>query len=248
MFFKNTNSTFFQEQSILKASDIAKWKKQKNQYNFKFLPHTVILNANIRNFSIKTQLLSKKIKGITGNNYILNNNLMIASDFGNGASALITLLEELKCLGVENFIFIGFSGIINENLKEGEIYRIKNAFSCNGTSTFYSYEEENFTAIKNEWYNYISKRISSKETLCLSTDAPYRETKSLINNYTDKGACLVDMECASLYAFAKYYNLNSICFLIASDNLVNGIWTPPENMSLLNKKKSIIVKSLAKYL
>ncbi len=64
MFFKNLTSAFYQEASILKISDIVQWKKQNNRYNFKSLPSTVIINANIRHFNIKTQLLSKRIKGI----------------------------------------------------------------------------------------------------------------------------------------------------------------------------------------
>ncbi len=250
MFFKNLTSAFYQEASILKVSDIVQWKKQNNRYNFKSLPSTLIINANIRHFNIKTQLLSKRIKGIAGKNYILNKDLMITSGFGNGAPALLTLLEELKSLGVKSFIFIGFSGIISKNINEGEIYNINNAFSCNGCSSLYldNDSDYNYTPKKNEWYQNIRLKTAYKETSCVSTDAPFRETQSFIDYYTKKGVSLVDMECAAMYVFAKFYNLNSMCLLIASDNLLNGIWNPPRNMKFLNQKLRSAVRNLAKCL
>lgn len=45
-----------------------------------------------------------------------------------------------------------------------------------------------------------------------TTDAPYRETKSAIQEMVSKDITCVEMETAALYAFAEYKNKQVICF------------------------------------
>ena len=103
-FFKN-NSNLIAEKSILDISKFVMWKKTNRNYNFDVLPKTVILTLNNNVLSRKNKFFYKKTKGIAGLNYIINKKILLCSSFGSGASAIISLLEELRILGVENFIF-----------------------------------------------------------------------------------------------------------------------------------------------
>ena len=45
-----------------------------------------------------------------------------------------------------------------------------------------------------------------------TTDAPYRETQSAIDNMAEAGVTCVEMEAAALYAFAQAKNKKVLCF------------------------------------
>ncbi|NRD24324.1 hypothetical protein HNV10_13780 [Winogradskyella litoriviva] len=244
MHFITPEDAFFEEKSTLDILKLVHWKKQNNLYNFKVLPKTAILSqTNI--LSKKDRVLLKRVKGITGKNYILSGSVLICTGFGNGAPAIVSLMEELRALGVTAFLFMGFAGRIQDTIKEGEICIVNKAYSTVGCTMFYS-AEDSFIPNKNNWFANLNTKLNWKNAICWSTDAPFRETPSLITTYTKKGADLVDMECAAIYAFSQFYGLNALCVLVASDSLFNMNWLPPKNMDKLNKTMINTFKTLYK--
>ena len=236
------NREFYLEPSILNISDIISWKKTKNSYNFKNLPKTAILSLSCFFLSKKQQLFCKKIKGINGKNYILNNKFIYCSEFGNGAPAITGLMEELRALGVKNFIFIGFAGLLKKEVSEKK-FIVTNSFSTTGTTCFYSYKD-NFKPIDGKWFQILTNQLNYKETTCWSTDVPFRETKSLVSYYIEKNVYHVDMECASIYAFAEFYNLNSLCILVSADEIVDFVWKEPINLKEINSIMKGVLKKI----
>lgn len=235
---------FLKENSVLEAASIVQWKKKHHKYNFKTLPKTAIISLNKFVLDRKNRLFSKKTKGLIGQNFILNQNVIFCSEFGNGAPAIIGILEELRELGVENFIFVGLAGLIDEKEKE-EVFLVNNSFSTSGSTSFYSLND-NFKSIDNLWFNNLKSNLNLPETTCWSTDAPFRETKSLMEYFNEKKATHVDMECAAIYAFSEFYNLNSLCIIITADDLSSYNWIPPKNIKVVNFQLKQIVKKLIK--
>lgn len=209
------------------------------------MPKTAILTVQHNVISRKRSFFYKKTKGVTGKNYIIDANLLVCTNFGVGAPAVISLMEELRTLGVTQFLFIGLAGRIDHTIAEGEICIAKPIFSTSGCTALYA-SGEYFEPIKDDWLATITSKLNYKEVIGWSTDAPFRETPSLIAHYKTKGAKLVDMECAAIYAFAKFHNLNALCVLIAADALFEMNWLPPKNMHLLNASLLKTFKSLAK--
>jgi len=242
---KNLDDAFYKEKSILDISDIVNWKKQNKKYNFTSLPKTAILTVQHNVISRKRSLFYKKTKGVTGKNYIINANLLLCTKFGIGAPAVIGLMEELRVLGVTKFFFIGLAGRIDNTITEGEICMAKTIFSTTGCSVLYA-SGEYFEPIKNDWSINLCSKLNYKEVIGWSTDAPFRETPSLIAHYKTKGAKLVDMESAAIYAFAKFHNLNALCVLIAADSLSEMNWLPPKHMHGLNDSMLQVFKVLSK--
>ncbi len=235
---------FLKEISVLKTSSIVSWKKRNHKYNFNALPKTAILTLSKHVLDRKTRLLSKKTKGLIGQNFILNKNTVFCSEFGNGSPAIVGLLEELRELGVENFIFVGLAGLIDLREKE-EVFLVNNSFSTVGSTSFYSLKDS-FKPIDNLWFNIIKSNLNLPETISWSTDAPFRETKSLLQYFIEKKATHVDMECAAIYAFAEFYNLNSLCIIISADDLSSYNWIPPKEIKAINFQLKQIVKKLIK--
>jgi len=239
-FFKNY-SKFYTEKSILTANDVVQWKKKSNSYNFKKLPETVILTPNTNFVKGFKKIFYKKIQGISGKNYILNSDYLLSFNFGNGASAIISHMEELQSLGVSKFIFIGFAGMLSP-LEEGDFYLVSKAFSVTGTSFYYSNKEvlESDNPLTKE----ISKQFTLVKATCVSVDMPFRETKSFIANYVKKGVHLIDMETASIIAFSKFYRVECACILIASDSFQNLEWQAPKNTANLSTVVDNLIKKI----
>lgn len=245
MQLNNLEASFYKEKSTLDILDIVNWKKQNKKYNFTSLPKTAILTVQHNVISRKRSLFYKKIKGVTGKNYVIEPNLLLCTNFGIGAPAVMSLMEELRVLGVTQFFFIGLAGRIDHTIAEGEVCIAKTVFSTTGCAALYA-SGTCFEPIKNDWLTAIASKLNYKQVIGWSTDAPFRETQSLIEYYKAKGAKLVDMECAAIYAFAKFYNLNSLCVLIASDALSETNWSPPKHISGLNDSMLRTFKTLSK--
>ena len=244
--FHLENSNFhstINEESVLSISKFVEWKKKANQYNFKSLPKTAIITLSKK--SLPNYYFKKKIKGLKSNTYIINEHLLFCSNFGEGGASIIGLLEELRAFNVQNFIFVGIAGIINNNIGENEILVVNNTFSTTGASYFYSKLSEN-KILNYDWALKYSKLFSAKIIDTWSTDCPFRETPSLIAYFKNKGVSLVEMETASIYAFSSFYNLNSICIIVSADSLIDKVWKFPENMYLINQNIKNIIKELIK--
>ncbi|MUU79285.1 phosphorylase family protein [Winogradskyella endarachnes] len=238
---------FYKEKPVLDVNRLVLWKKEHKQYNFKALPSIAILTINRGVVSKKIKLRSKKLKGINGKNYVLNNALVICFDFGNGAPAVINLMEELRALGVKTFIYLGFAGILTTNLKAGDLFVVNKSFSMTGCSKFYN-GQDCLELQNNKFVNEFLSKLNFKEVAGVSTDAPFRETASFLEEFVNKGAKVIDMECAAIYAFSSFYNLNAICLTVGADRLLNAQWTPPNNLKLINKTFKSNFKLLLKLL
>lgn len=236
------NKAFYNEKSILDIVDIVTWKKNNKSYNFQTLPKTAILSLSRFLLNKKQRIFSKKIKGLFGHNYVLNENYIYCSEFGNGAPAIIGLMEELRVFGVENFIFIGLAGVLKENV-EGKAYIVSNAFSTTGTTYFYS-DKDYFKPKKEKWFEFFVSKLEYKETICWSTDAPFRETESLVSFYQKSDVLHVDMECASIYAFTEFYKLNAICVVVSADSILNLTWNPPKDKGEINLTLKKTIKKI----
>lgn len=59
-----------------------------------------------------------------------------------------------------------------------------------------------------------------------TTDAIYRETKSLIEERKACGCIAVEMECAAALAVTQFRNIPFVQFLFGADNLDTAEWEP----------------------
>ena len=237
--FSNFNTGFYKETPILNPKKMVAWKKEKKIYNFKIVPKIAIISA-VNCFSKKELFFLKKIKGFNTSAYLFKNVLLVLN-IGVGAPSVIALMEELKALGVKKIFFFGYGGRLDNNINSGKVFKISEAYSLSGTSFFY--QKESFISYKTD----LHEKINLDEIKVLSVDAPFRETKSLLNEYKSKNVGLVDMETAAILAFGKFYDIPVCTVLVAADLLLPK-WQPPENQNKSSKEiKKLILNCTSNF-
>jgi purine-nucleoside phosphorylase len=132
-----------------------------------------------------------------------------------GASYAVLLAEQLFVSGCELLISITSAGKLNENIKSDYIL-IDDTVRDEGTSYHYlsANDKSHLDPIlfKKLEPLFSIAEVSVQKGKSWTTDAPYRETQSSINNAKGLGADSVEMEASALYAFSKAKSKPVVCF------------------------------------
>jgi uridine phosphorylase len=230
-----------QHQSVLQPEMLVKWKKGRGLYNFDSLPSKAIICVNYSLIKHLNTFTARAIKGLKGRHFV-RHGVLFCSEFDNGASGIITLLEELRALAVTEFIFIGFAGILSSLVKEAEVYGIEKAISGNGATAYYSDKNELYPYDNSRFSIFISE-LGINSSVCFSIDTPFREVRPLLDELSNSGAHLIEMECAAVYAFGDFYQLSTSCFLMATDSLIEN-WQPPQDWMHVQKQLRLFINQL----
>ncbi len=159
-----------------------------------------------------------------------------------GGPNIAALVEELAAFGVKEFIIWGYCGSIGEVVDIGDIIMAEGALREDGTSYHYLGSplrpsfgkggQEGFSGgdlVHTDWLDHWKSRAEAagfRQGLVWSCDAIYRETQGKVSEYGKMGILAVEMEVASFYAVCKFRELSAMAFLVVSDSLKDGKWTP----------------------
>jgi len=151
--------------------------------------------------------------------YLLNG-IGLVKGFGVGGAAVATIMEELIALGAKQFISIGTAGSLKTTLAIGDFVLCSGAIRGDGVSINY---------LSDSKYSYPSNRLNRKiQCIAKSLKVPiivgrtwttavlYRETKQEIIKYKNE-VLTVDMEAATIFAVAKYHNVEASVIFTISD-------------------------------
>jgi len=149
---------------------------------------------------------------------------------GLGAPFCSAMFEELIALGCRKFVACGSGGVLKPELKRGAIVIPHTAVRDEGTSYHYLppsrlVEMETDTVIRLEEVlkkHHINYEIGKTWT----TDAFYRETKGKIARRKMEGCLMVEMECASFLAVARFRGVKFGQYLGAGDDVSGDAWDP----------------------
>jgi uridine phosphorylase len=156
--------------------------------------------------------------------------IAIAADFGVGAPAAAVALEELIAWGVKEFISMGLAGSLSEDLPPGSLVVCDGAFRDEGTS--YHYIEEDVPACPDAALTgrleaaLRDAGLSYAKGPTWTTDAIYRETPLEVRRFRERGALVVEMEAAALFAVAQYRRVPLASCFSVSDTLAYLEWRP----------------------
>ncbi|MFX0053029.1 MAG: hypothetical protein ACFE8U_17280, partial [Candidatus Hermodarchaeota archaeon] len=137
--------------------------------------------------------------------------------------------EEIFSLGIKEIVFLGIAGSFYKYLDIGSYLIVTEAIRMEGTS--YHYFPANYKANCNE--NLLRKFeefLKEKELplhkgkIC-TTDAPFRETYSLISKLKQDQVTAIEMEISAVYAVANYRNIKAIALTVISDILTETGWS-----------------------
>jgi uridine phosphorylase len=231
------------EPAVLSPEMIVDWKRKRGVYNFSALPEKAIIGLTHHIFSQQLPFFPKKIKGIAGTHFN-HGSYVYCSSFGSGASALVTLMEELRALGVKEFVFIGLCASLTKDLVSGSAFYVAQALSANGITATYA-SGKMIAPYDEQYIKSLGKHLGLEGITCVSTDSPFRETPSFIAEAKAEGCCLIEMECAAAYAFSHFYKLKVACLLVVADQM-DPVWTAPSDMNLLNSVQQKLINNIVK--
>ncbi len=193
---------------------------------------------------IKTLLTEKQITPlltIEGENdvivykYVNEDILLIHGIVGSPACA--GTLEDLIGLGITKVMFCGGGGVLDKNIKVGELLVVDGAIRDDGLSYHYIkpsrviYTNEE---VKTKIINYLEQEnIPFIKGLTWTTDAIYRETKDKIALRKEEGAKIVEMEQSGLIAVSSFRKIDYGSIIYGGDDVSGTIW---DDRKRINRK------------
>ncbi len=150
-----------------------------------------------------------------------------------GAPYAAMIAETLIAKGAGTIVVFGWCGAISRDLSVGDIMVVDGALADEGTSRNYMEQTEPFPRVLPDpglqqrlYDEFAARNLPVKTGTLWTTDAIYRETPKKIDFFRDKGAVAVEMECAALFAVAKYRKARIAAVLVVSDELSAETWKP----------------------
>ncbi|MCR4952712.1 MAG: nucleoside phosphorylase [Treponema sp.] len=145
-----------------------------------------------------------------------------------GCPACAGNLEVFASCGVKKVMFCGGGGVLDKNIKVGELLVVEGAIRDEGFT--YKYLEPSR-------YIYTDKKITQKITAYLdehkisyltgitwTTDAMFRETKALVEQRKSEGAKIVEMEQAGCIAISQFRNFDYGAIIYGGDDVSQEEW------------------------
>jgi len=207
------------EDSIVKAKPFWDFKRKKVVY------FPVDSSYHLIRKTLKRKAIKEKNLGF-GYLYLLKDKVVLYQSVG--AAAAVLSLEGLIASGAKEIILLGFCGSLNPEYKINDVVCISKAFSEEGTSKHYFPKKKYFrpsTGLKNKIEkNLLSLHLPFSSGSLVSTDAPFRETKTWLEQKQKKRIDLVDMETSAVFSLAEFRRIESAALMIVSDELWSGQW------------------------
>jgi nucleoside phosphorylase len=137
------------------------------------------------------------------------------------APAAAMAVDSLAVSGVERILAVGSCGTLDPVVRCGDVVIVRDAFSACGTTAHYAPGVERFGSdpgLSGKVVGHlVVQGIPLRPVSAVTTDAPYRETPDFIENWSARGAQVVEMECAAVFAAARRRGVAAGAVLVVSD-------------------------------
>ncbi len=145
-----------------------------------------------------------------------------------GCPACAGFLDELTGIGISRVMFCGGGGVLDKNIKVGELLVVKGSIRDEGFSYHYVEPSRIINAqedVRKVICSYLKeKHIPYIEGLTWTTDAFYRETKDKVCLRKEEGAKIVEMEQSGCIAVAQFRNIKYGAIIYAGDDVSQEVW------------------------
>lgn len=138
-----------------------------------------------------------------------------------GAPAAAMAADSLAVSGVKRILVVGSCGALDPALHCGEVVIVRDAFSACGTTAHYAPDAEQFGSdpgLSGRMAGHLlASGIPVQPVSAVTTDAPYRETPEFLDAWRARGAGVVEMESAAVFAAARRRGVAAGAVLVVSD-------------------------------
>lgn len=165
-----------------------------------------------------------------------------------GSPVAAAVMEELKCLGIQDVIAFGTAGLLDSKITEDSFVLIEKAIRDEGTSyhylapSVYVETDAGLTAWLEKFLQ--SGGMPVVRGITWTMDAMFRETKARTARRREQGAVVVEMECAGFAAAAKRLGMRFAEFVFFSDTLTNCNWSTFGGKQEQDQRRSLKVTLL----
>ena len=148
-----------------------------------------------------------------------------------GAPQAATLMETLSSWGGAHFLFVGWCGAIDSQLRTGDILLPTSAFIDEGTSRGYGARDDQVSLPPGGLLHVVRRSLadndlSFREGAVWTTDAVFRETPAKVERFRQQGALAVEMELSACMTVARLCKVRFAAILVVSDELSDLTWRP----------------------
>jgi len=161
-----------------------------------------------------------------------------------GCPATAGALDQLVGMGVRRAMFCGGGGALEKGIHVGQLFVVQGAIRDEGFSYHYIEPSRIIYAqsdVRQRICDYLrTHNIPHTEGLCWTTDAIYRETRSLIQHRNREGAKIVEMEQAGCIAVAQFRNIKYGAILYGGDDVSKETWDKRAEISRKGVRYSLI--------
>lgn len=175
---------------------------------------------------------------------VKKNGAVILTGFGGGSPILAELAEELAVMGARRMVTMTWGGILQPDIKAGDIVVCNRALRDEGTSHHYL-QHEKYIEGDDALANQLADAIRARGATCTvgatwTTDAPYRETLEEIKQYQSEGIKVVEMESAGLFTIGKVRGIPTASVVIGMDSLADYKWRVPDRLDGIMRSLEIV--------
>lgn len=168
----------------------------------------------------------------------------VLTSFGGGSPMVIELAEELAVMGARRMILMTWGGLLQTDLKPGDIIVCDRAIRDDGASHHYLPHEKTIRA-EPALVNELADSIRARGARCTvgttwTTDAPYRETREEILQYQAEGVKTVEMESAGLFTVGQVRGIPTASVVVGMDSLATLQWQTPERLDAIARSLEVV--------
>ena len=148
-----------------------------------------------------------------------------------GAPQAVMLMEVLSAWGGRHFLFVGWCGAIDQQMKIGDVLLPTSAFVDEGTSRGYDVAGDKLDLPANDLRDKVKALLKEqnqpfREGAVWTTDAIFRETPTKVQSFRHQGALAVEMEVSACLTVAQLNKIEFAAVLVVSDELSDLKWRP----------------------
>jgi uridine phosphorylase len=188
----------------------------------------------------------KRAGGMNGDLYALKkpkNKIGIMTGFG-GAPVTVEIAEEFAAMGVKCMILMTWGGILQPDLKPGDIVVVDKAIRDEGVSYHYL-PPARYIEADAQLADQLVDAIKAREGNCTrgatwTTDAPFRETVEEIRQYQSEGVKTVEMESAGLFTVGQVRSIPTVSVVVGMDSLAEFRWQVPERLDKIMRSLELV--------
>ena len=190
--------------------------------------------------------------GLTGELYLMENQICLAGEFGIGCPATIAFFEELAACGIKRFVGVGSAGALHNIIKPEDVVICSGAFSAEGTSAHYPghkfLSKPSLDLVTQIALWFKGRHIPFVKGKSWTTDAPYRETKQNLEYFLTLGADVIEMESSAMFNVARFRKIAIANVFVVGDSISDGKWKPDFKSPDVKKKSLLVAKEIVMFL